>query len=70
MTKVEKGKEDGDKESKKNWKGCDVKALIALFGEMELEVVKNAQKKGKIYILSMSFSSYCSIGFFGKRIQI
>jgi hypothetical protein len=51
MTKVEKGKEDGDKESKKNWKGCDVKALIALFGEMELEVVKNAQKKGKIYIL-------------------
>jgi len=47
-----------------------VKALIVLLGEMELEVVKNAKKQGKISVLSMSFSSYCSIGFFGKRIQI
>ncbi len=70
MVKVEKGKEDGDKESKKNWKGCDVKALIALLGEMELEVVKKCPKKGKISVLSTSFSSYCSIGFLGKKIQI
>jgi hypothetical protein len=38
MVKVEKAKEDGEKKSKKNWKGCDVKALIALLGEMELEL--------------------------------
>jgi hypothetical protein len=70
MVKVEKGKEDGGKESKKNLKGCDVMALIALIREMELEVVKNAQKKGEISILSMSFRSYYSIGVFWKKKSI
>jgi hypothetical protein len=43
--KVEEGGADEDEESKKNWKNYNVKALIALHGEMEPKIVKNTKKK-------------------------
>jgi hypothetical protein len=43
--KVEEDEVDGDEESKKNWKDCNVKALIILCGEMEQKFGKNATKK-------------------------
>ncbi len=45
VVKVEEGGADEDEESKKNWKNYNVKALIALHGEMEPKIVKNTKKK-------------------------
>jgi hypothetical protein len=43
--KVEKGEANGDEESKKTWKNYNVKALIALHGEMKPKFVKNSKKE-------------------------
>jgi hypothetical protein len=69
MVKVEKGKEDGDKESKKNWKGCDVKALIALLGEMELEVVKKCPKKVRFQSFQRLLAHIVQLDFLGKKFK-
>jgi hypothetical protein len=46
VVKVEEYEVDGDEESKKNWKDCNVKALVILCGEMEHKFVTDAKKKG------------------------
>ncbi len=43
IVKVEEDEVDGDEGSKKNWKDCNVKALIILGGGSK--IVKNAKKK-------------------------
>jgi hypothetical protein len=43
--KVEEGEANVDEESKKSWKNYDVKALIALHGEIKPKFVKNTKKK-------------------------
>jgi hypothetical protein len=57
VVKVEEGEANGDEESKKSSKNYDVKALIALHGEMEPKFVKNTKKKeGKILVVTMCLS--------------
>jgi len=43
MVKAKEGKEHRDEESKKNWKACNVEALIA-FHKMAVEFAQNAKK--------------------------
>jgi hypothetical protein len=45
VVKVEEDEVDGDEESKKNWKDCNVKALVILCGEMEHKFVIDAKQK-------------------------
>jgi hypothetical protein len=58
VVKVEEGEVDGDEKSKKNKKAYDVEAIIVFHGRWSWNLSK-MQKKGKIFVFIICFSS-CS----------